>query len=97
VHDEILEAAGMQAQDGEDVVNLPELRETIDSVLSQLTQRERMILVDHYGLDGSGQGRTLDQLGRRLGVSKERVRQIEAGALRKLRRILHPQQKDLLT
>ena len=40
---------------------------------------------------------TFDQLGRHLGISKERVRQIEIEALRKLRKILRPQKADLLS
>ena len=88
-------ASGLRAYDT-DELRLPELRESIDVVLAQLSPLERSILVQHYGLDQPGGTKTLDQLGRRLGVSKERVRQIELAALRKLRKILHPQQADLL-
>jgi len=56
---------------------------------------ERMILTDHYGLADQGQAKTLEQLGQRLGVSKERVRQIEIQAMKKLRSILNPQEVDL--
>jgi RNA polymerase primary sigma factor len=95
--DEVLEiAAGLRTYDPSKL-SLPELRESIDSVLAQLTPRERAILIDHYGLDEDGQAKTFDQLGRHLGISKERVRQIEIQALRKLRRILHPQKADLLS
>ena len=88
-------ASGLRAY-GDDELRLPELRESLDVVLAQLSPLERSILVQHYGLDRPGDSKTLDQLGRRLGVSKERVRQIELAALRKLRKILHPQQADLL-
>jgi RNA polymerase sigma factor (sigma-70 family) len=94
--EEILDiASGLRAYEADDL-RLPELRESLDVVLAQLSPLERSILVQHYGLDKPEDTKTLDQLGRRLGVSKERVRQIELAALRKLRKILHPQQADLL-
>jgi RNA polymerase sigma factor (sigma-70 family) len=96
-HDEVLDiAAALKTYDPNEV-NLPELRESLDAVLAQLTPRERTILTDHYGLDEDGRAMTFDQLGRHLGISKERVRQIEIQALRKLRRILRPQKADLLS
>jgi len=51
---------------------------------------------DHYGLDEQRKVKTLDELGRQLGLSKERVRQIEISALRTLRKIVHPQGADFL-
>jgi RNA polymerase sigma factor (sigma-70 family) len=95
-HEEVLDVAGLRAYDPAKT-NLSELRESIDVVLGRLTPTERSILVEHYGLNEAGQTRTLDQLGRSLGMSKERVRQIELKALRKLRSILRPQRADLLT
>ncbi|MGA2265233.1 MAG: sigma-70 family RNA polymerase sigma factor [Phycisphaerae bacterium] len=94
--EEVLDiASALRAYDS-DELRLPELRESLDVVLAHLSPLERSILVEHYGLDQPTQTQTLDQLGRRLGVSKERVRQIELAALRKLRKILYPQQADLL-
>jgi RNA polymerase primary sigma factor len=96
-HDEVLDiAAGMRTYDPNEV-NLPELRESIDVVLAQLKPRERAILIDHYGLEEGVEAMTFDQLGRHLGISKERVRQIEIEALKKLRKILRPQKADLLS
>jgi RNA polymerase primary sigma factor len=96
-HDEVLDiAAALRTYDPNEV-NLPELRESLDAVLAQLTPRERTILIDHYGLDDSGRSMTFDQLGRHLGISKERVRQIEIQALKKLRHILRPERADLLS
>lgn len=96
-NDEVLDiAASLKTYDPNEM-NIPELREAIDNMLSQLSSRERTILIDHYGLDESGDAKTFDQLGKRLGISKERVRQIELQAIRKLRRIVSPQQADLLS
>lgn len=60
------------------------LRERVQQALDVLSSRERWIL-DHRVLSHEEQGETLEALGRRLGVSKERVRQLEARALQKLR------------
>ena len=95
-HEEILDiAAGLRTYDPNEL-NLPELRESIDAVLAQLSSMERSILVEHYGLDEGRSRKTLEQLGRSLGISKERVRQIEIQALAKLRTILHPQKAELM-
>ena len=71
-------------------VNL--LRETIHEVLDSLSARERAVLDLRYGLS-DGQPRTLEEVGRELGVTRERIRQIEAHAIRKLR---HPSRSRLL-
>ena len=95
-HDEILDiAASLRIYDPNEI-NLPELRESIDVLLAKLTPLERSILVDHYGLDAAGNAKTLDQLGKYLGLSKERVRQIEIKALKKLRSIMKPREMELL-
>lgn len=62
------------------------LREQIREVLSFLSDRERDVLDMRFGLT-TGENRTLEQVGRAFGVTRERIRQIEAKALRKLR---HP-------
>jgi RNA polymerase sigma factor (sigma-70 family) len=59
-------------------------REEVVHMLSRLDARERDVLLAHYGLDES-EPATYEQVGRRLGISKERVRQIEQTALAKLR------------
>lgn len=62
------------------------LREKITDVLSSLTERERKVLALRFGLD-DGYGRTLEEVGKAFKVTRERIRQIEAKALRKMR---HP-------
>ena len=62
------------------------LKEQVQKVLESLDGREQRILRLRYGLD-DGHARTLEEIGREIGLTRERIRQIEAGALRKLR---HP-------
>ena len=62
-----------------------------------LTHRERAIVVRHFGLKGEGQGETLAQIGKGFGVTKERVRQIERNAIKRLREILLEEQSSLAT
>ncbi|MFC1860034.1 RNA polymerase sigma factor RpoD [Chloroflexota bacterium] len=62
------------------------LKEQIDGVLSSLTPREQRVLQLRFGLE-DGRSRTLEEVGREFKVTRERIRQIEAKALRKLR---HP-------
>ena len=69
-----------------DAVALGLRREDLEKVLSKLKDRERTVLVMRYGLD-SGIPRTLDEVGRHFNLTRERIRQIEAKALAKLR---HP-------
>jgi RNA polymerase sigma factor (sigma-70 family) len=61
------------------------LVELLDKVLGALTDREQTVLRSHYGLGAAESPLTLEQIGHKLGVSKERVRQIERAALAKLR------------
>ncbi|MBM3131566.1 MAG: RNA polymerase sigma factor RpoD [Chloroflexi bacterium] len=60
------------------------LKEQIDEVLEGLTERERKVLQLRFGLE-DGRSRTLEEVGREFEVTRERIRQIEAKALRKLR------------
>ncbi|KRM56065.1 RNA polymerase sigma factor RpoD [Lacticaseibacillus sharpeae JCM 1186 = DSM 20505] len=80
----------------EDHASYQLLKEQLESVLDTLTEREENVLRLRFGLD-DGRTRTLEEVGKVFGVTRERIRQIEAKALRKLR---HPsrskQLKDFL-
>jgi len=75
-----------EAPDMEEQVAREYLREAISHLLEGLDERHRYILELRFGLS-DGQERTLEEIGQEIGVTRERVRQLEAGALRKLR---HP-------
>jgi RNA polymerase primary sigma factor len=62
-------------------------RDAIQSALAYLTPREAKILKMHYGLEAGSEPRTLEEIGHDLSVTRERVRQIEAGAFAKLREL----------
>ena len=68
------------------------IREQLMQVLATLTPREEKVIRMRYGLDDN-RARTLEEVGQAFGVTRERIRQIEAKALRKLR---HPKRKDKL-
>lgn len=68
------------------------LREQLDEVLKTLTDREQKVLRLRFGLD-DGRARTLEEVGQKFGVTRERIRQIEAKTLRKLR---HPSRSKKL-
>ena len=68
------------------------LKEELESVLLTLSDREERVLKLRFGLE-DGQCRTLEEVGQIFGVTRERIRQIEAKALRKLR---HPSRSKKL-
>ena len=76
----------------EDEVSKSLLREDLESVLGTISPRERNVLRLRYGLD-DGRMKTLEEIGQNFDVTRERIRQIEAKALRKLR---HPNRNSVL-
>jgi RNA polymerase primary sigma factor len=68
------------------------LTQAVGDVLNELSEREQEIVRLRFGLDG-GQAKTLEEVGREFGVTRERIRQIEAKTLAKLR---HPQRSQRL-
>ncbi|BBA79201.1 RNA polymerase sigma factor RpoD [cyanobacterium endosymbiont of Rhopalodia gibberula] len=86
---DFIEADG---ENPEDEVSKNLLREDLENVLDTLSPRERDVLRLRYGLD-DGRMKTLEEIGQIFNVTRERIRQIEAKALRKLR---HPNRNSIL-
>jgi RNA polymerase primary sigma factor len=84
-HEEMFEAAADNRIDEHEYESAQKRsREAVQGMLGRLDERERRIIVSRFGLGGAGE-RTLEQLGKELGITKERVRQIESRAQAKLR------------
>ncbi len=81
-----------EVQAPSDVATFTLLKEQLSSVLHTLTEREQKVLRLRFGLD-DGRARTLEEVGKEFDVTRERIRQIEAKALRKLR---HPSRSKKL-
>lgn len=92
--EELLEAAADRRAAEASDADRQQVRSMIKSGLSALTERERDILNHHYGLGEGGLAMTLEQLGKRFGVTKERIRQIEQRAMARLRELLAPSLSD---
>ena len=67
------------------------LLDDVRKILDQLNQKEKDVLILRYGLDDNGQKKTLDEIGNRYGVSRERIRQIETRAISKLKKLCRNQ------
>ncbi|MCC6358322.1 MAG: sigma-70 family RNA polymerase sigma factor [Phycisphaerales bacterium] len=95
--EEFLETAVGAVPDEHENDFLPVVRSTVEKMLASLSDRERDIIRLRFGLDGAGEPATLEQIGQQLGVSKERIRQLEARAMGKLRTDFEPQMNSLLS
>lgn len=78
----------------EELVNKKQ-RKMITGMLDQLDGREKEIILRRFGLDSGLEPQTLKQVGEHLGVTKERIRQLESRALRKLRKITQEEKMDV--
>ena len=70
-----------------DAIIREDLKEQIDMVLEQLNDREQAVIQMRFGILSDESDRTLEEIGKELSVTRERVRQIEASAIKKLK---HP-------
>ena len=94
-HEEMFEAAADNRTDEHEYESaLKRMQEAVKGMLGRLDDRERQIIISRFGLGGASE-QTLEQLGRELGITKERVRQIESRAQDKLRKIASEEKLDL--
>ena len=90
--EEMLDTAGDRRRKGtEEVDSAASVRELVGKVLEQLSERERRVIVRRFGLGEAARPLKLEDVGREMGVTKERIRQIEARALSKLRGMVDPE------
>jgi len=68
------------------------LLDDVQRMLNQLNPKEKDVLIMRYGIDDNGRKKTLDEIGTRYGVSRERIRQIENRAIAKLKKLCRNQQ-----
>lgn len=95
--DEMLDATADRHAPERSQGDMESIREALTEGLEQLDERERTIVTHHFGLFGDrGVTTTLEELGKRFGVTKERVRQIEKRAIGKLRDVLSPTLLDAI-
>lgn len=81
-----------RAEDPFEALRDRDLREEVVDLLDQLDGRERQIISFRFGLDG-GRERTLEEVGKKFGVTRERIRQIQNIALLKMRKALHKREE----
>ena len=88
-------------QNTADVLAIERARQSLAEVIrEELDEREQTVILHHFGLLGTSvrkETKTLKQIGDELGLTKERIRQIELTALQKLRQCLSKEQFELLT
>ena len=95
-NDEVFDRSTDQRSDQlhQELVNRKQ-HQLIMGILDQLDNREKDIILFRYGLNQGTEPQTLEQVGNRFGVTKERIRQLEARALKKLRKIAYEDKLDV--
>lgn len=84
-YDEIFDTAADRRSDPyHEETSMREIKNLLYTILDKLDEREQHVIIARFGLGQEGTPRTLEQVGRELGVTKERVRQLESRALKKL-------------
>lgn len=86
--------ADKKIQSQEDQIYMNEVNRIVKSALITLPERERFILINRFGLNGDDE-KTLEEIGRDMNLSRERVRQLEKEAKSKLKELLSNQQSQL--
>jgi len=81
-----------EAQDPFELLRDKDLRDEVGDLLDVLDERERKIINSRFGLDG-GKPKTLEEVGQKFGVTRERIRQLQNIALHKMRRALSKKEK----
>lgn len=94
---EILNTIPVRGGSPDEVPFEESLRDRLLDIVSQLTDREQQVIRCRFGLDTDGKKLTLAEVGDALGVTRERIRQIETRALEKMRRLLEDHSAELAT
>jgi len=96
-HDEVFEVApDTRSDEYEAVASKERATHSVNRLLDYLEPREREIIRMRAGLDNHARGMTLEEIGQQFGITKERVRQLNARAMKKLRSIAEKEDLDLL-
>jgi len=85
---------GRSSQFADEAINHRQ-HEIILDILDNLNERERAIIMHRYGLERGSESETLEQVGTRFNVTKERIRQIESRAMQKIRKIVEDEKLDI--
>jgi RNA polymerase primary sigma factor len=96
-HEDLFELApDMRSDEHEMLATQERATHSVNRLLEYLEPREREIIRMRAGLDDHARGMTLEEIGQQFGITKERVRQLNARAMKKLRSIAEGQDMDLL-
>jgi len=96
-HEDLFEAtADLRTDEQECLATKEQASHRVNRLLEYLDPRERQIIRMRTGLDNHAEGMTLEKIGEQLGITKERVRQLNVRAMKKLRTIAEEQRIDLL-
>jgi len=95
-HEEVFEAAPDNRSDEQEcLASVEQTKHRVNRLLEYLDPRERQIIRMRAGLDNNSEGMTLEEIGQQLGITKERVRQLNVRIMNKLRTIAREQKMDM--